>query len=200
MASARDIGRGIAIVLVCAAGFSLLAGGWIRQTTVAVSWMGWAVIIAFFVAGGMFGAGFYARESSSRFGTAQMISLRERDRATWLRRGAVSSASLGLIVAAVSAFWVHGIVPHLSGEQIRRVGIVQRLITTDAGSMWCTNFVVVQFEDDFRAKICTEDGSPSKILPAARSLREGDSVIVTLKETALGVSADLAGPRPHEEE
>ena len=183
----------IGVVGVCAVFFPIAVGSWSRQTTIELSWAGRAIIFAAFMAGSVLGAWSYGRDSSSRFGTAQQINLRERDRSAWLRRGVVTTIGTGVFVAVVSTFWVHGIVPHLSGKQTQRVATVHRVIGGGIGNRWCTHFVIVQFDDRRRAKICTEEDGPSHIMPEAISLKEGDSVVVTLKETVLGVSADLAG-------
>ena len=190
----RKILPWLAIALLCAAIFPIAMGNWSRQTTVELSGTAWVVIVATFVLTVALSIWAYFRESSSRFGTAQLINLRERDRPGWLRRGLGASLGMGTLAALVSVFWIHGIVPHLTGEQIRRVGTVQRLTDSGAGSRWCTRFVVVQF-DDYRspARICTEEGWWTRtIMPEAASLHEGDLVVVTLNTTSLGVSADLA--------
>jgi hypothetical protein len=182
----------IVVAIGCAVFVSLGAVMWSRQTTIELSRTGWAVIVATSLAGAALTAWSYARNSSSRFGVADQVNLRERDRPTWLRGGVGATLGMGALVAGLSALSVYKVIPHLRGEQSRRTGTVQRLIVNASGTISCRHRMIVRFDDDSEAKICTDNGWRTRtIMPDAASLQVGDQVVVSLNTTSLGVSADL---------
>jgi hypothetical protein len=183
----------LVLALGCAMIFAVQSLIWRRQTTIELSRIGWAIVVAASLAGAALAAWSYVRNSSSRDGVADQINLRERDRSAWLRRGVGSIVGLGILAGCGSAFALYQLVPHLAGDQTRRVGRVKELIVTPGSTSRCMHFVVVRFDDDIQTKLCTEDSLWSRrIMPEAIALQVGDPVAVTMNATLLGVSADLS--------
>jgi voltage-gated potassium channel Kch len=187
----RNVIVWMATLLFVAAIVPVAVGDWSRETTLALSAVGRAIVAIAVVVAWAVTAYLYSRASSSRSGLAQLISLRQRAHSAWLLRGAIMSTSTAAIFGALVCFYAFGLVPHLPGEQVEREGIVQRVIRTGAGSRWCTNFVVVRLAADSDAKICTEEGGAGRVRPEAAALKQGDRVTVMVRRTFLGVSADL---------
>lgn len=181
----------IAMLVFVGALVPLVVGDWSRETTVRLSTIGRAIVAMASIAAWALTAYWYARDSSSRWGLAELISLRLRAPSAWLLRGAMISTSTAAIFGALICFYALGLVPHLAGEQVEREGVVQRVISTSAGNRWCTHFVVVRLGANFDAKICTEEGKSRRIRAEAVGLKQGDRVTVMIRRTFLGVSADL---------
>jgi len=167
----------------------LVTGGWSRQMTIELSYVGYALVVLTFLFTWIGAAAWVFHESNSS-GYGQWSQLRRNSSRRWLARTVIVSSTTASLPTVIAYLYLLGLVPWLHGSSSRVRAVVAGIIDRGASSASCIHFVRLRLGDEQLTNVCMESGFKAKLRPELTSLHVGDKVDLVLKHTWLGTCID----------